>query len=108
MDAQNWNIKCPTDRVSHASACQEGTSEARAFGNGNGINIGTRFACFDKYFVNKGNGTSNVVAAGELRHHATIGTVHVDLGIKGICEEAILIRNKGSSRLVAGGFNTEN
>jgi hypothetical protein len=55
---------------------------------------------------------ADMVAAGQLRHHAAIGAVHVDLAVQCVRQQlghgaAIGQAHQGHARFVTGGFDTQ-
>ena len=48
-----------------------------------------------------------MIARGELRHHAAVGAVQLDLAVELVRQEAALRVQHGGGALVAGGFDGE-
>ena len=65
-----------------------------------------------QHFLRQRQHTANMVAAGQLRHHTAIGTVHFNLAVQRMAEQgghALSIRHahQGHAGFIAGGFDSE-
>ena len=93
--------------------CDGGTDQKRAckprtFGDGHGsqfffLDIGAR-----EYVVDQHQGAADMVAAGEFRHNAAVGAMHVDLSVHGVGKQTFFAINQRNARFVARAFNAEN
>ena len=108
VHAEHGHIERPADGVRNARACEQGAGKSGALRHGDGVDVSAGLARLHEHFVDECDGAPDAVAARKFGHDAAVGAVHVDLGVEGVCEEAVLVGNQGGSRLVAGGFNTEN
>ena len=80
--------------------------QARTAGYRNGVEIGQRNACLGQRRAHHGHNRTQMLAAGELRHHASIfgmgGNLRRDHGRQRACATL----HDGGSGFVAGGFDT--
>lgn len=74
-------------RAGHASADQQRTRQARPSGVGNHIDIGQGALRALHDFLRQRQHAPDMVAAGQLRHHAAIGLVHGDLAVQSVREQ---------------------
>ncbi len=91
-----------------SDAHQERSGKARAGGDSDGIEIGKRKVRLGQRSANHGNDGAEMLAAGQLRHHAAVTRVRRDLrgDHGGNGARATLHDRRGS--FVAGAFNAEN
>jgi len=82
VNPQHRLIQCSTQGTRHPSTNQQRPSQPGAAGVGHHIH-GLQIATAGLHdFIGQGQDAANVVAAGQFRHHATIGLVHLDLAVK--------------------------
>ena len=82
VHAQNRLAQGRTQRTSHTGPHQQGPRQARPTGEGHHIHVLQRLARCLQHLLGQRQHATNMVAAGQLRHHATIGLVHLDLAVK--------------------------
>ena len=87
--------------------------QPRSLGIGNHIHGFQCLACRCHDLPHERHDSADVVAAGELGNHSSIGTVHVDLTVKGVGKEAgnvctCLRPDQGHSSFITGRFDAEN
>ncbi len=92
------------DRGAH----QQGPGQARALGVGDRVDVGERHVGLGQRLLQQGDGAPDMVARGQLRHHAAVLLVHGDLGMQGVGEQAALGVVQGEAGFIAGRFNAEN
>ena len=63
--------------------------------------------CLLEYMAYEWQRAADMVARGKFRHDAAIFGVHVDLGMQGVCEQAVLGVVKRDAGFVAGRFDAE-
>ncbi len=106
VDAQHRNVQAEGQRVGHAGAHQQRAAQARALGVGDGVEVGQGLAGFGQAGLGQRNGAADVVAAGQLRHHAAVFGVHGHLGVQLVGQQAAVCVVQRDSGFVAGRFNT--
>ena len=94
--------------MSDGRSDQKRSGQTRAFGDGNGINFFFLDACARQNVVNQHQRTANMVAAGEFRHNAAVGSVHVDLRVDGVCQQSFFAVDQRNAGFIARAFNAEN
>ena len=89
-------------RASHAGAHQQRTGQPRATRVGHNVHLRQSAASLTHHLSNQRQHAANMVTAGELRHHAAIGLVHLDLAVQGVrkqhrhaCARGIYQRHAG-------------
>ena len=99
-------------RTGHACAHQQGTGKARTPGVGHHIDIAEHETGTHHHLAGERQHAADVVTAGQFRHHAAIGLVHLDLAVQGMCEQTRPARVPGLGQshagFVAGRFNPQN
>ena len=75
-------------RLGAGSAHQQGTDQARTRGISDGVDLGRHTVSFGQHLTNQGQHAFDVVTRGQLRHHAAIGTVQVDLTEQRVGQQA--------------------
>ena len=112
VDADHRLAQRSSQRAGHARAHQQGAGQARSTGVGHHIHIGQRVACTGHHLAGEWQHAPDVVAAGQLGHHAAIGLVHLDLAVQRVREQARPARvaglDQGHTGFVAGRFNPQN
>ena len=84
VNAQHRFAQRRAQGTGHARAHQQGTRQAGAPGVGHHIHLGQSFFGLRQDLTRERNDTANVVAAGQLRHHAAIGLVHGNLAVQSV------------------------
>ena len=82
VHAQHGLVERRTQRAGHASPHQQRPCQARPPGVGHHIHISKALARFGQNGLGQGQHTADMVAAGQLGHHAAIRLVHVDLAVQ--------------------------
>ncbi len=106
MHRQHRAAPGETQSVRHATAHHQGANQARPGGIGDDV----RF--FDPGLVqhppDQRQQAAHVIAGGDLRHHAAVGRVQVDLAMQRMGDEALGHVVQRHARLIAAGFDAEN
>ena len=88
-------------------AHQQGADQTGTGGVGDGLdlrNLGARLA---QHLADQWQHALDVVARGQLRHHAAVDAMQVDLAEQGIGQQAALTVVEGDTGFVAGGFQAQ-
>ena len=96
------------ERVGIGAAGQERAAKAGALGVGNGVDVGVVFAGFVQAGLGERHEAADVVAAGQLGHHAAVFGMHGHLGVQPVADEAVFGAVERHAGFVAGGFDAEN
>ena len=71
-------------RAGHAGPHQQRTGQPRATRVGHHIHLRQSAAGLAHHLGNERQHPANMVTAGEFRHHAAIGLVHLDLAVQSV------------------------
>ena len=96
------------ERLGVGDADEQRSGEARAAGDGDGVEIGERDAGLRKSRADDGNDGAQMLAAGQLGNHAAIARVCGDLRGDDGRKRARAALDDGRGGFVAGGFDAEN
>jgi len=95
------------ERFGIGDADQQRACEAGAFGDGDGVQVGEADSSAGDGLTHDGNDVAQVLARGQLRHHATVDGVHGHLRSDYIRKRLRTGAHHGGCGLVAGAFNAE-
>ncbi|MNZ97186.1 hypothetical protein D3C78_1164120 [compost metagenome] len=88
-------------------ADQQRADQPRPGGIGHRVDIGETAAGFLQHLANQRQHALDVVARGQLGHHAAIDPVQVDLTEQGVGQQAALAVVQGDAGFVAGSFQAQ-
>ena len=105
----------PTERLAQRRgeprAHEQGTGQTRPLGESDHVDLAAVHAGLVQHAPGQRNHSPNVVTRGQLRHHATIGLVHVGLAVQGVRPQArqaqAIERDQRNASLVARGFDAQ-
>ena len=95
-------------RVGIAGTGQQRTAQAGALGEGDGIDVAVADTGFFQTGLGKRHQAADVVATGQLRHHAAVFGVHGHLGVQLVADQAACGVVQRDTGFVAGRFDAEN
>src|SRR5436190_9282334 len=99
MDAEDWDGQSFAQRVGEGSANQQRAGETWALGIANSPQIPRAASGFAEDLAGKGHQSLDMIARGELGHHAAVNVVHCHLRMNGVAEElassAVIQRDAG-------------
>lgn len=107
MHRQRGDAACHGEGFGHARAHEQRARQARAGSVGHRIDIGRAQARLGERLLEQHGQAADVIARGELGHHATIRGVQVDLRVQPVREQAgigVVDRDAG---FITGGFDAE-
>lgn len=107
MDGDGGQVARPGDGLGHAGSHQQGAGQAGAGGVSHGVHVVQGQAGVVQGLSGQGQYPPHVIAGGQLRHHAPIGLVHVDLRIQRMGQQAAFGADDGDAGFVAGAFEAE-
>ena len=96
------------ERVGIGAAGQKCAAKAGSLGVGDGVDVGVVFAGFVQAGLGERHEAADVVAAGQLGHHAAVFGMHGHLGVQLVTDEAVFGAVECHAGFVAGGFDAEN
>jgi hypothetical protein len=90
---------------------QQGAGQTGALGEGDRIDVASVRAGLVQDAPGQGNEAPDVVTRGQLRHHATVGLVHVGLAVQGVRQQPRQARacefDQRDPGLIARGLDTQ-
>lgn len=91
---------------------QQGSGKAGTARESNHIHVVELFSRIGQHSLGQRQHAADMVATGQLRHHAAISLVHFNLAVQGMAEQggyALSIRHshQGHAGFIAGGFDSE-
>lgn len=112
VDGKEWFAESEGEAFGVGDADKEGTCEAGAAGNSDGVEIlkaeaGERFGGFGDGGADDGDDVAEVLAGGELRDDAAVVGVEGDLAGDDVREGFGAVANDSGGGLVAGGLDAE-
>jgi hypothetical protein len=111
VHAQHRLVQRRAQGTGHARAHQQRPGQARAAGVGHHIHLARAAARLGSTWVRQRQHAPDVVAAGQLGHHAAIGLVHVDLAVQRMGQQSghtgPRCRHQGHTGFVAGRFDAQ-
>ena len=90
VHAQRRNLPGKRQRLGARSAHQQGTDQARACGIGNGVNVLSRTPSLLQHLADQRQHAFDVIARGQFRHYAAVGTVQINLTEQRIGQQTAL------------------
>ena len=108
MDIQHRLAERVTEGVSDARAHQQRPGQPGTGRHGDGVDLRQRPAGLGQDRVQQRKHPADVVPGGQFGHHATVGHVHVDLGVQGVSQQAGVAVEERQPGLVAGGLDAQN
>ena len=94
VHTQNGFAQSSAQRAGHTRTHQQGTRQTRSPREAHHVHVFQTAFGLGQYLLGQWKHTANVVAAGQLGHHATVGLVHVDLAVQRMRQQC------GHTRLV--------
>ena len=91
-------------RLGKVHTHQHRADQPRRIRHSHGVNIRAREICLFQRLVGKTVDRLNVLARGDLRHHAAVELVQLDLRGDAVGQNASSVAHYGNSRLVTGRF----
>ena len=82
VHTQHGLVERCTQRAGHASTHQQRPCQARPAGVSHHVHICQALACFGHHGLGEREHPADMVAAGQLGHHAAIRLVHLDLAVQ--------------------------
>ena len=107
VDGDDWFVQGEGQRVGIARTGQKRAAQPRPLGEGHRVDVGIVFARVAQAGTGQRHEAADVVAAGQLGHHAAVFGVHGHLGVQGVGEQSAFAVVKGDAGFVAGRFDTE-
>ena len=90
----------------HARPHQQRPGQTGATGEGDHVKIGQSHLGIGQHLLGQRQHPANVVAAGQLRHHAAIGAVHLNLAVQTVGQQLRQATPSGHTHQGHAGFVT--
>ena len=90
-----------------AGAHQQRPGQPRAGGERHTVELLRGSAGLAHHLAHQRQQPAHMVAAGQLRHHAAVGGMHVDLAVQRLAEQALFGVEDGHAGLVTAGFDAQ-
>ena len=107
MNRQGGNAQGEGQTATKGGPHQQGAHKPGPGGIGHAIEIVELPAGLGQHAFEERQKTTAVVPAGELRHHAAIGGVEVNLAMERVGDESAFRIEERETRLVAGAFDAK-
>ena len=107
VDAYGRQAARPGQRLRHAGAHQQRPGQAGS-GRSHRADVGHADAGFLEHLAGQRRHAPDMVARGQLRHHAPVFLVHGDLGVQGVRQQSAFSADGRDAGFIAGAFKAEN
>lgn len=94
--------------MGNRAADHQRADQARSGGVGNAFQVSTNLAGLSQHLIAQRQQLAHMVPRCQLRHHAAIVRVHIDLTEQGVRKQPLFAVEQGHAGFITGGFNTEN
>ena len=105
MDGHQRQAQRHGRTLGEVHAHKDSADEAGGVGDGDGVQLLLGDSSVGQGLVSQGGDGLHVLAGGDLRHHAAVNGVHLDLGGHAVGQNGAAVLHHGDSSFVAGGFN---
>ena len=104
--AQHRFVQRQPQSASDARTHQQRTGQTGATGEGDHVKIGQSHLGIGQHLLGQRQHPANVVATGQLRHHAAIGAVHFNLAVQPVGQQLRQATPSGHTHQGHAGFVT--